>query len=197
MKWLWRFSSQEQPLWKDTINARYGMNTRWINNIATQPYGTGVWRTIRNLCPKLINKCIIKIGDGGKTLLWEEVWVGQASLKASFLDLFSLSLQKVATVKEMRDAQGWNLRQVQKGFHLTYPHYLPNLEFLIGAVLYRFTWIKTEVVVLPQGRGIETNLYAQFRCDSLKIGMVKHPEVVEFLGGRLYDCVFKYNEVLE
>ncbi|MBA0815761.1 hypothetical protein Gohar_000500 [Gossypium harknessii] len=47
-----------------------------------------------------------------------------------------------------------------------------------------------------QGRGIETNLYAQFKCDSLKIGMVKHPEVAQFLGGRLYDCVFKYNEVL-
>lgn len=37
-------------------------------------------------------------------------WVGQASFKVSFLDLFSLSLQKVVTVKEMRDAQGWNLR---------------------------------------------------------------------------------------
>ncbi|WMV47091.1 hypothetical protein MTR67_040476 [Solanum verrucosum] len=110
MKWLWRFASQEQSPRKDTIKARYGMETRWISNIATQPYGTGVWRTIRNLWPKLINKCTIKIGDGGKTLFWEEVWVGQASLKASFPDLFSLSLQKVATVKEIRDAQGWNLR---------------------------------------------------------------------------------------
>nr|AWA44692.1 hypothetical protein SO84B15_000001 [Saccharum officinarum] len=25
-------------------------------------------------------------------------------------------------------------------------------------------------------------------------GMVKHPEVAQFLGGRLYDCVFKFNE---
>ncbi|MCD7464019.1 hypothetical protein HAX54_051917 [Datura stramonium] len=53
------------------------------------------------------------------------------------------------------------------------------------------------VILEGMGRGIETNLYAQFRCDSLKIGMVKHPEVVEFLGGRLYDCVFKYDEILE
>ncbi|KAJ8572100.1 hypothetical protein K7X08_008611 [Anisodus acutangulus] len=53
------------------------------------------------------------------------------------------------------------------------------------------------VILEGMDRGIETNLYAQFRCDSLKIGMVKHPEVVEFLGGRLYDCVFKYNEILE
>ncbi|XP_043697135.1 damage-control phosphatase At2g17340-like, partial [Telopea speciosissima] len=50
------------------------------------------------------------------------------------------------------------------------------------------------VVLEGMGRGIETNLYAQFKCDSLKIGMVKHPEVAQFLGGRLYDCVFKYNE---
>lgn len=52
------------------------------------------------------------------------------------------------------------------------------------------------VILEGMGRGIETNLYAQFKCDSLKIAMVKHPEVAQFLGGRLYDCVFKYNEVL-
>lgn len=51
------------------------------------------------------------------------------------------------------------------------------------------------VILEGMGRGIETNLYAQFKCDSLKIGMVKHPEVAQFLGGRLYDCVFKFNEV--
>ncbi|KAG6778233.1 hypothetical protein POTOM_018087 [Populus tomentosa] len=52
------------------------------------------------------------------------------------------------------------------------------------------------VILEGMGRGIETNLYAQFKCDSLKIGMVKHPEVAQFLGGRLYDCVFKYNEAV-
>ncbi|CAH2076669.1 unnamed protein product, partial [Thlaspi arvense] len=51
------------------------------------------------------------------------------------------------------------------------------------------------VILEGMGRGIETNLYAQFKCDSLKIGMVKHLEVAQFLGGRLYDCVIKYNEV--
>ncbi|KAK6141106.1 hypothetical protein DH2020_025161 [Rehmannia glutinosa] len=50
------------------------------------------------------------------------------------------------------------------------------------------------VVLEGMGRGIETNLYAQFKCDSLKIAMVKHQEVAQFLGGRLYDCVIKYNE---
>ncbi|CAM6104325.1 unnamed protein product [Calypogeia fissa] len=52
------------------------------------------------------------------------------------------------------------------------------------------------IVIEGMGRGIETNLYAQFKCDSVKIGMVKHPEVAEFLGARLYDCVIKYTEVI-
>ncbi|KOM35600.1 hypothetical protein LR48_Vigan02g175000 [Vigna angularis] len=51
------------------------------------------------------------------------------------------------------------------------------------------------VILEGMGRGIETNLYAQFKCDSLKIAMVKHPEVAEFLGSRLYDCVIKYDAV--
>ncbi|XP_056164664.1 damage-control phosphatase At2g17340-like isoform X2 [Syzygium oleosum] len=51
------------------------------------------------------------------------------------------------------------------------------------------------VIMEGMGRGIETNLYAQFKCDSLKIAMVKHPEVAQFLGGRLYDCVFKYSDI--
>jgi len=50
------------------------------------------------------------------------------------------------------------------------------------------------VVLEGMGRAIETNLYAQMKCDSIKIGMVKHPEVAQFFGGRLYDCVFKFNE---
>ncbi|KAL2644420.1 hypothetical protein R1flu_012007 [Riccia fluitans] len=52
------------------------------------------------------------------------------------------------------------------------------------------------VILEGMGRAIETNLYAQFKCDSLKIGMVKHQEVADFLGGRLYDCVIRFTEVI-
>ncbi|GAU43597.1 hypothetical protein TSUD_27990 [Trifolium subterraneum] len=51
------------------------------------------------------------------------------------------------------------------------------------------------VILEGMGRGIATNLYAQFKCDSMKIAMVKLPEVAEFLGSRMYDCLIKYNEV--
>lgn len=110
MKWLWSFASQEQSLWKEIIRTRYGMENWWITKATTQPYDTGLWRSIRNLWPKLINNCKIKVGDGRKTLFWEESWVGQGTLKDSFPDLLLLSLQEKVTVKEMRDHHGWNFR---------------------------------------------------------------------------------------
>ncbi|XP_021753256.1 uncharacterized protein At2g17340-like [Chenopodium quinoa] len=73
---------------------------------------------------------------------------------------------------------------------------LPVID--LRSVSQEFAYVATDadlVILEGMGRGIETNLYAQFKCDSIKIGMVKHPEVAQFLGGRLYDCVFKYNEV--
>lgn len=49
------------------------------------------------------------------------------------------------------------------------------------------------VVLEGMGRAIETNLGAAFACDALKIGMVKHPEVAAALGGRMLDCVLRFD----
>lgn len=48
------------------------------------------------------------------------------------------------------------------------------------------------VILEGMGRGIETNLYAKFTVESLKLAMIKHAEVATCLGGRLYDCVCQY-----
>jgi damage-control phosphatase, subfamily II, stand-alone protein len=48
------------------------------------------------------------------------------------------------------------------------------------------------VVLEGMGRGIETNLYAKFTVDSLKLAMIKHEEVATCLGGKLYDCVCQF-----
>jgi type II pantothenate kinase len=43
------------------------------------------------------------------------------------------------------------------------------------------------------GRGIETNLRAEFSIDRINLGMVKHKEVAQLLGGPLYSCVCKFD----
>ncbi len=52
------------------------------------------------------------------------------------------------------------------------------------------------VILEGMGRAIETNLRATFACDALKLGMVKHPEVAAELGGRVFDCVCKFDRGL-
>lgn len=56
----------------------------WTSMTVLHPYGTAVWRTIRNLWPKIISNSKIKVGHGGKTLFWEDIWVGNQTLKSRF-----------------------------------------------------------------------------------------------------------------
>lgn len=48
------------------------------------------------------------------------------------------------------------------------------------------------VVLEGMGRAVESNLEAEFACDSLKIAMVKMAAVAERLGGKLYDLVCRF-----
>ncbi|KAG5593376.1 hypothetical protein H5410_043890 [Solanum commersonii] len=109
LKWLWRFASVKQGLWKDVIISSYAMEDSWTRKEVRSPYGVGLWRTIRNLWPKIWRNSKIDIGNGRKTFFWNDVWVGQHSLKQLHPEIYNLNQQKEATVAEVKDNQGWNL----------------------------------------------------------------------------------------
>lgn len=48
------------------------------------------------------------------------------------------------------------------------------------------------VVIEGMGRALESNYGARLRCDTLKVAMIKDPDVASALGGRLYDVVWKF-----
>lgn len=50
------------------------------------------------------------------------------------------------------------------------------------------------VVLEGMGRAIESNLNAQFTCDSLNIAMIKDTGVASALGGNVYDLLCKYQQ---
>lgn len=67
-----------------------------------------VYGELKNLWPKIISNSKIKVGHGGKTLFWEDIWVGNQTLKPRFVVLYNLNLLRRATVKGVRDNMGWN-----------------------------------------------------------------------------------------
>lgn len=48
------------------------------------------------------------------------------------------------------------------------------------------------LVIVGMGRGFETNRLARFRCDSLKICMLKDPQVAAEVGAELFDLVVRW-----
>jgi type II pantothenate kinase len=50
----------------------------------------------------------------------------------------------------------------------------------------------TLTVIEGMGRGIESNLDAQFLCPTVNIGMLKDPMIAQRVGGKIYDCVVRF-----
>lgn len=46
MKWLWRYTQVDQPLWKKVVNAKHGTKNYWSTKAVSSPYGAGPWKYI-------------------------------------------------------------------------------------------------------------------------------------------------------
>lgn len=109
MKWLWRFSKEEQALWSKVIREKYEKEEFWMTKGVHTPYGVCLWRSIRNLWPNLKDKLSLIVKDEKKALFWEDNWLGIGSLKQLYPNIYTLNQQHGVTMKELWSTQGWNL----------------------------------------------------------------------------------------
>lgn len=109
MKWLWKLAADEQSLWTKVVTEKYGTEGKWTTKSVRSPYDASLWKSIRNLWPKLINKSKFKVGNGRKISLWDDNWLGQGLLKDLFPDIYSLNQQQEVILHEAWTNQGWNL----------------------------------------------------------------------------------------
>uniref|UniRef100_A0A0V0IIW1 Putative ovule protein n=1 Tax=Solanum chacoense TaxID=4108 RepID=A0A0V0IIW1_SOLCH len=108
-KWLWRFCTEDGALWRRFIAGKYGLFSQWTTEEVMGSFGCCVWKTIRRLWPQFNNNIYISVGNGLKTDFWNEIWKGDDSLRNLFPNLYTLSLQRSATVAQVWSQQGWNL----------------------------------------------------------------------------------------
>jgi len=50
------------------------------------------------------------------------------------------------------------------------------------------------VILEGMGRGVESNIDAQFTCDALNLAMLKDAKVAGRIGGKLYDVVCQFKQ---
>ncbi|CAJ2628200.1 unnamed protein product [Trifolium pratense] len=122
MKWRWRLLQREDVgLWKDVLAAKYGnhilMKAVWPSG--TIPHNASLWW--KDICrledcvesKNWVEELVVRsLGDGACTGFWYDKWMGGDLLCTKFPRLFSLSLQKQATVRELVEVDGdrktWN-----------------------------------------------------------------------------------------
>lgn len=74
MKWLWRYSNEDQSLSKKVIKEKYGEEDAWKTKTVNTVYGVSVWKTIRNLWQISSININLKVGNGHKISFWEDNW---------------------------------------------------------------------------------------------------------------------------
>jgi hypothetical protein len=114
-KWVWRMRVEKETLWYKTLKNKYGEEdgkikigrsaSQWCKDIEKiELVGGG---NNHNWFEEHVSRIL---GGGEETLFWSDCWVG-GPLKRRFERLFSLSLNKEATVAEMRrgeDNREWH-----------------------------------------------------------------------------------------
>ncbi|KAJ9682385.1 hypothetical protein PVL29_018325 [Vitis rotundifolia] len=113
-KWIWRFASDRDILWKKVIGTKYGKEGfGWRTKETRGTYGVGVWKEILKEANWCWENMMFKVGKGNRVSFWTDHWCGNTALSLMFPQLFALSVQRNATVKDVWDSSlgqgGWNL----------------------------------------------------------------------------------------
>jgi hypothetical protein len=101
-KWLWRYGSDHEALWRQVVDAKYGsMWGGWCSKEVRGTYGVSLWKNIRKEWGSFSMHLCWKVGNGIRIRFWHDRWCGEAPLKMSFPDLFSIARDKDAAIADI------------------------------------------------------------------------------------------------
>ncbi|XP_026433399.1 uncharacterized protein LOC113330800 [Papaver somniferum] len=98
-KWSWRYATEEDVLWKQIIDEKYGVgDPLWCPKIPKCTYGRSFWRAIMNTNSCFLKHVRFKVNDGVQLRFWHDNWLYEKPIKTVFPALFRLSRAKNSTV---------------------------------------------------------------------------------------------------
>ncbi|KAL4360722.1 hypothetical protein GQ457_04G018500 [Hibiscus cannabinus] len=106
-KWLWRYSSERDSLWRRVINEKYEKGVKKLLPTNISGKKSLIWKeVIRPLDPSVastdpfVSNLFLQVGDGKFLDFWEDNWVRNNCLKNLFPRIFSLSAKKSGKIVE-------------------------------------------------------------------------------------------------
>jgi len=94
-KWLWRFASEDEVLWKKVIVCKYDLDRLgWWSKKSHFAHGVGCWKSILSTLDFFKSSVRFEVGNGARVLFWHDKWCGDQPLKAHFPNLFRMASSK-------------------------------------------------------------------------------------------------------
>jgi len=113
-KWRWRSIAKDKGKWKEVLQSKYGVDLD-CPHIPVK-HQSWWWRDIVKVCKEgggegwFQNELRWKLGRGDKIRFWEDVWVGESTIKAKFQRLFTLSMNQGRKVEDVGVWEGTDWR---------------------------------------------------------------------------------------
>ncbi|KAJ0470183.1 putative reverse transcriptase zinc-binding domain-containing protein [Helianthus annuus] len=106
LKWLWRYRTENDTMWRKVIDAIHGSKRRW-ESVSCNSKVSGVWSKIVGCGNRLkVNGSSFsslitgKVGNGLTIKFWLDAWLNGTPLKVSFPALFRLERNKWCAVAD-------------------------------------------------------------------------------------------------
>ncbi|MCI00244.1 LINE-1 reverse transcriptase like [Trifolium medium] len=124
-KWRWRLLTSQDMFWVKVLKAKYGGDIAHVSNLSScgdVKFASLWWKDLCSLgrmvpsddgdwCSDIMIK---KLGNGGNTRFWHDLWMGPTSLCHLYPRLFSISLQTKDCIETMGERRNgvwfWDLK---------------------------------------------------------------------------------------
>ncbi|MCH82386.1 LINE-1 reverse transcriptase like, partial [Trifolium medium] len=194
-KWRWKLLTYEPDVWKDVVIARYGRDVigkRILGEVDVPRFASSWWRDLCHLDEETswfssaVGK---KVGSGDSTTFWNEVWIGDQSLRHRFPRLFGISMQQQSMIQDVgRMSEGrwqWELLWRRARFQWEQDLYNEFVEIIAPFVpvdnLDRWLWLGDGT----QGYTVKS---AYLRLENMVTNRRTLEPVEEFVFKRLWKC---------
>ncbi|KAJ4843752.1 hypothetical protein Tsubulata_044099 [Turnera subulata] len=121
-KWFWRYSMEEEHLWRQLIYAKYGLHTQAMSPSFNLAKASPLWRHVvrsgEGIGPgtgSLQSGMTLQLGRGDRASFWIDPWSTLGCLRVCFPRLFRVSSFPHATIAEVKLA-GYLLLSVPTGW---------------------------------------------------------------------------------
>ncbi|XP_026420298.1 uncharacterized protein LOC113316301 [Papaver somniferum] len=146
-KWTWRYSVEKQHLWRKIVqNKMKGRNEDIMVKDSNLPQGRGLWKEI-HLHKKVVEEMkTIEVRSRNNIYFWWDKWKDNQVLKCRYPQIFKISIQKNASIKEVIENNSWNLK-LRRNLHQS--------ELL--EMLQLFEWLGSPPILSQQQDGLTCN----------------------------------------